>query len=367
MEPAMAVESVHKHYGETVALDGVSLSVDAGEIVALVGPNGAGKTTLVRVLTGTSVPDEGSATLLGAAPTDVDRNDIGVLPQAFAPPDRLTARELLAYYAGLYEDPTPPETVLDTVGVAAAADTRYGNLSGGQQRRVCLGAALVNDPQVLVLDEPTTGIDPAGRRTVRERILSLADRGRAVLVTTHDMDEAERIADRVALLADGRVRATGTPRDLVETHGGSPRVIVDLVDPTSDTGARAVTGLESRGFEAVVDGDRLVVEAVAPTDLSAIVDALDHSDVDYEGLQWREPSLEDAYMQLAPDADDAVSIPDGGTSADDSNRGDERDSTRGGEGDSNPDPSHDPGREAQSGPDSELASESDASTGGAQR
>ncbi|AGN02962.1 ABC-type multidrug transport system, ATPase component [Salinarchaeum sp. Harcht-Bsk1] len=300
MCPVLAAEDVRKTYGETIALDGVSLAAEEGAVVALVGPNGAGKTTLVRSLTGTITPDSGTIRVLGTVPEDVDRNPLGVLPQSFEPPGRLSAIELLRYYAGLYDDARDPHEVLETVGVADAANTRYENLSGGQQRRVCLGAALVNDPAVLILDEPTTGIDPEGRRTVRDQIASLADGGATILVTTHDMDEAERIADRVVLLADGRVSATGSPSELIEEHGGAPRVIVEFADEASIDAA--VAALERDGLDVERERDRVVVRDVRPESIESVVEVLGSAGVDYEGLEWRRPALEDAYLAVAGEA-----------------------------------------------------------------
>ena len=297
MSPVLAAEDVRKTYGDTVALDGVSLTAQAGEVVVLVGPNGAGKTTLVRSLTGTITPDAGSIRVLGSAPDGVDRNRLGVLPQSFAPPDRLTAIELIRYYAGLYDDARVPADVLETVGIADVANTRYEHLSGGQQRRVCLGAALVNDPDVLLLDEPTTGIDPAGRRTVREQIESLAEGGATILVTTHDMDEAERIADRVVLLANGCVSATGSPADLIEAHGGSARVIVEFDDDSAVS--RALTAFEQKELDAERSRHRVVVHDVPSESIASIVSELETAEIDYDGLEWRRPALEDAYLALA--------------------------------------------------------------------
>jgi ABC-2 type transport system ATP-binding protein len=208
----------------------------------------------------------------------------------------LTARELFDYYAGLYDESRQPERVLSDVGLADAGETRYEELSGGQKRRVCLGTALVNDPDLVVLDEPTTGIDPAGRRTVREQILGLADAGATVLLTTHDMDEAERLADRVALLADGRLRAVGSPDELIAEHGGASRLFVETDAPPN--------GVEDAlNADATVEGtdDGFVIRDVDPTDIGAIVDHLEQAGVAYEVLTWRQPGLEDVYMTLAGD------------------------------------------------------------------
>jgi ABC-2 type transport system ATP-binding protein len=294
MDPVLVAEDVEKSYGDTAALAGVSLSVGAGEVFALVGPNGAGKTTLVRCLTGTTEPDAGTVRLLGESPRDARKQRVGLLPQAFSPPERLTARELVAYYAGLYDDARDPEAVLREVGLDPNDDTWYGDLSGGQRRRACVAAALVNDPDALFLDEPTTAVDPAGRRALWSVFEDLADAGTTILLTTHDMAEAERLADRVALLADGAVAATGTPRELVAEHGGRPRLVVDTdADP------------ELGGFESECTDEGLVFPGVAPEDIGGVVDALDAAGVGFEALSWREPTLEDAYLELAGDGERA--------------------------------------------------------------
>ena len=310
MEPAVVAEGVAKRYGETVALDGVSLSIEPGEVFGLIGPNGAGKTTLVRALTGTLVADTGDVRLLGAEPTRVDRDRLGVLPQAFSPPDRLTARELLSYYAGLYEDAREPETVLADVGLTAAADTWYEKLSGGERRRVCVGAALVNDPDVLVLDEPTTGIDPAGRRTVWRLIEALAESGTTVLLTTHDMAEAERLADRVGLLADGTLVATGTPEALVADHAGESRLTVELAHLDGDEFDPTVLtddcSLDPAQWSVDDRRGELHVQGVGPREIGEIAGALEDAGVAYTGLDWSEPDLEAVYLELAGDVEESV-------------------------------------------------------------
>jgi ABC-2 type transport system ATP-binding protein len=290
MDAAIVADGLRKAYGETVALDGVSLSVDAGEVFGLVGPNGAGKTTLVRALTGTTDPDGGSAWLLGEQPGAVARERVGLLPQQFRPHERLTARELVAYYRGLYDDGRDSDAVLADVGLAEAADTRYEDLSGGQQRRVCVGTALVNDPEVLFLDEPTTGIDPVGRRAVWGLVEDLAAAGATVLLTTHDMAEAERLADRVGLLAEGDMVAVGSPGDLVAEHGGAPRLVVDT---DADRGALFDSRLEPTWTD-----DGLVFEGLDPAEIGEVARALDGHGVSYDSLTWREPDLEDVYIAL---------------------------------------------------------------------
>jgi ABC-2 type transport system ATP-binding protein len=285
----LVAENVSRRYGETVALDGVSLSVTEGEIFALVGPNGAGKTTLVRALTGTTDAD-GTVRLWGERPRAVNRERIGLLPQEFDPPSRLTARELVEYYGGLYDEARPVDDVLESVGMGGDDDTYYENLSGGQKRRTCVATALVNDPDLLVLDEPTTGIDPAGRRTLWNLIEGLADEGTTVFITTHYMEEARNLADRVGLLAEGRLVAVDTPERLIADHGGESLLAIE--------GEFTTTVTDRLTHEAAVTDGELLIQNVAPEDIGDVIDRLTDAGVSYQSLTWREPDLEDVYLEL---------------------------------------------------------------------
>lgn len=286
---AAAVRDVHKRFGETVALEGVDLTVEDGEIFGLIGPNGAGKTTLIRCLTGAITPEEGSVELLSQDPASVVRARIGLLPQAFDPAPRLTPLELVSYYAGLYDQSRDPAEVLSDVGVDATRGTWYRDLSGGEQRRVCVATALVNNPDILLLDEPTTGIDPAGRRSIWQMLRELRGGGTTILVTTHDMGEAETLADTVGLLADGRLVASGPPTDLIREYGGGARLVVETDSPPPDTFALDRTHSTEDGF---------YIEGVTSGDIGTIVRELDDSGLAFEGLRWREPDLEDVYLTL---------------------------------------------------------------------
>jgi ABC-2 type transport system ATP-binding protein len=285
---ALVAQDVCRRYGDTVALDGVSLAVERGEIFCLVGPNGAGKTTLVRALTGTTDAD-GRVRVLGEAPRSVARDRIGLLPQDFTPPERLTAEELLEYYGGIYEEAIPVAELLETVGLADAAGVRYEDLSGGQQRRTCVGSALVNDPDVLFLDEPTTGIDPAGRRALWTVLEELAEAGTTIFLTTHDMAEAERLADRVGLIAEGSLLALDSPTALIEAHGGE-----QLLRVTTDAARVPELDYETE----LVDG-QLTVRDVPATAVGDVVATLESAGIGYEELTWTEPDLEDVYLALA--------------------------------------------------------------------
>jgi ABC-2 type transport system ATP-binding protein len=284
-------ENVRRQYGETVALAGVSFSVSAGEIFAIIGPNGAGKTTLIRALTGTT-DAEGDVTVFERSPREVARHRIGLLPQEFIPAGRLTARELVAYYAGLYDEARDPDKVLEDVGLTDSAGTFYENLSGGQKRRACVGTALVNDPGLLILDEPTTGIDPTGRRELWELIEGLADDGTTIVLTTHYMAEAETLADRVGLLSDGELVALDSPTALIERHGGDSRLVIE-----SNDDALIEETLAAAGYERLPE-ERHVAVPAGPKEIPAIVETLEGAGVGYEGLVWRQPSLEDVYVAL---------------------------------------------------------------------
>jgi ABC-2 type transport system ATP-binding protein len=211
---AIAAEGLTRSFGEVVAVDDVSFAIGAGEVVALLGPNGAGKTTTLAVLEGFLAPSAGRVAVLGAEPRRGDRRwraRIGLVLQSTSLDAELTARDALRVFAGLHADPVPVDEVLDLIDLADAADTRIGRLSGGQQRRVDLGLGLIGRPDVLFLDEPTTGLDPEARRRTWAVVERLAGGGTTVLLTTHAMDEAERLAGRLLVLAEGRLVADATP------------------------------------------------------------------------------------------------------------------------------------------------------------
>jgi ABC-2 type transport system ATP-binding protein len=286
---------VSRRYGDVVALDGVSLSVAPGEVFGLIGPNGAGKTTLVRALTGTT-DAEGTVRLFGRPVADVDEARLGLLPQSFAPAGRLTPRELVDYYAGLYdaERVRATDAVLDEVGLADAAAVRYEDLSGGQKRRACVATALVNAPDLLFLDEPTAGIDPAGRRALHALVERLADEGTTVFLTSHSMSEVAALADRVGLLRDGELVAVGPPDGLVAEHAGRARVVVE----TETAVAPDALAVDGYAVESHPDGEGLVVADVDAADLPAVVERVVAADLPVDAVTWARPGLEEAYFRL---------------------------------------------------------------------
>lgn len=285
---AVRANNLRKTFGDTTALDDVSLSVDSGEVFAFVGPNGAGKTTLVRCLTGTMAPDTGSVSLFSEPPDEFSEERLGLMPQDFDPPNRLTPHELLSYYAGLYDDAVDVAEILDVVGISDVAGTRYAKLSGGERRRTLVGTAIVNDPDLLFLDEPTTGIDPAGRRAIWSLIEELVDAGTTVLLTTHYLKEVERLADRVGLLSNGELLAVDSPRALIERHGGESEIVIRTASrPT-------LSGYETESIDGGV-----VIRNVPPAELGAVVESLEAANVDFDSVSWREADLETAYLELS--------------------------------------------------------------------
>jgi len=220
----IAVHDLSHRYGGVQAVRGINLDVAAGEIFGLLGPNGAGKTTILESILGLVVPDQGRITIAGLdARTNprAARAKTGAVLQATGLQDKLTPREALNLFAAFY--PAPPGTgdLLARFGLTEKANARFESLSGGQKQRLALALAFVGDPQVLVLDEPTNGLDPQMRRELQDHILTLKDSGRAILLSTHDMDEAARLCGRIAVIVRGRIVATGAPQQLMSEHGAT--------------------------------------------------------------------------------------------------------------------------------------------------
>ena len=235
MTAAIAVRGLSHRYGGVLAVDGIGFEVAAGEIFGLLGPNGAGKTTTLESILGLTTPDQGRIEICGIdARTDLRaaRAKTGAVLQATGLQDKITPREALDLFAAFYPAPLKTDDLLTRFGLVEKSGAAFDTLSGGQKQRLALALAFTGDPQVLVLDEPTTGLDPQMRREVQDHIQAMKDSGRAILLATHDMDEAARLCDRVAVIARGRIVATGAPRDLIAEHGGSLEdAILRLVKP----------------------------------------------------------------------------------------------------------------------------------------
>ncbi|HEY0936210.1 MAG TPA: ABC transporter ATP-binding protein [Trebonia sp.] len=259
--PALDITRLHKRYGPLVAVDDLSLRVSAGEIFGILGPNGAGKTTTVECVAGLRRPDGGSIRVFGADPyadRRTARTLVGVQLQESQLPDKLTAGEALDLYASFYPDPADTGALLHRLGLTEKRNTRYKKLSGGQKQRLSIALALVGRPRLVVLDELTTGLDPAARRESWRLVEELRADGVTVLLVTHYADEAERLCDRVALIQAGRLAACGRPAELIETaelalagRGGHwPRVTLDDAIVTLTTGEAPITRQSRRTGEA---------------------------------------------------------------------------------------------------------------------
>jgi ABC-2 type transport system ATP-binding protein len=274
---AIVVHDLRKAYGGTEALRGVSFEIAEGEVFGLLGPNGAGKTTTVEILEGYRSRDGGEVSVLGHDPARAERpfrERIGVVLQQSQMFQNLTVRELHAMFAGYYERPRDVEEVIALVGLANKAGDRVKTLSGGQKRRLDLGIALVGDPDLVFLDEPTTGFDPAARRAAWEMIRALRLLGKTILLTTHYLDEAEQLADRVAVLRDGQIIREGAPAEL--------------------TGGSAETEIRFRR-----DGEVVVMRTSEPTRLlNRLTSEALAEGRELEALSVRRPTLEDVYLEL---------------------------------------------------------------------
>jgi ABC-2 type transport system ATP-binding protein len=277
MSSAVSVADLKKSYDGLQALRGVSFEIAQGEIFGLLGPNGAGKTTTVEILEGYRERDGGAVTVLGEDPSSAGldwRERIGVVLQSSSFYDSLTVAENLALFAGYYAQPRPIGEVVELVGLEEKRDTLVRSLSGGQRRRLDLGLALVGDPELVFLDEPTTGFDPEARRRAWRTIASLRELGKTILLTTHYLEEAERLSDRVAVVRDGQIVALGPPAELTSTL------------PATEIRYRR-------------DGQEVVLQTEEPTrvlhELTSEAVATGH---ELEGLEVRRASLEDVYLTL---------------------------------------------------------------------
>jgi ABC-2 type transport system ATP-binding protein len=311
---------LRKAYGGRTVLDGIDLVVRPGEIVALLGPNGAGKTTTVEMVEGYREPDAGAIRVLDAEPRrggPALKARVGLMLQGGAGLEpRATPRDLLALYGAFHDGARRAGALIEQLGLAGVADTRIRRLSGGERQRLSLAIALVGDPEVLILDEPTAGMDPEARRTTRDLVAALPDEGRTILLTTHDLGDVDRLADRVAILHRGRIVAEGTPDEL--TTGGSTAIRFRLHAPPRAAALQALAArltARDRGVELrpLAEHGRAAGEAsttfeIGPGAASADVVAHLASWAAREGLLIVElragaASLEERYLELTGDAD----------------------------------------------------------------
>ena len=309
--PAIRVGSLEKAYGELKAVAGISFSVNQGEVFSLLGPNGAGKTTTIEILEGLRERDTGAVEVLGLDPW---RNGyalhkrIGVIPQGFKFFEYPTPREAIRFYAALFGKKADTDGLLSRVLLSDAADTYFMRLSGGQKQKVGLALSLVNDPELVFLDEPTTGLDPSARRAVWDVIRNLKKEGRTVLLTTHYLQEAEELADRVAIMNHGRIIAAGTPGEIIAKHGSGERLRVKA-------GRQLYEYLKQKtGLSAEFDGKHTVeVRLGQKSDALLALSAIERSGLEWSELATKKDSLEDIFIRMVgeeiDDQGSEVSLP----------------------------------------------------------
>lgn len=295
--PVVVVEGLSKDYGSLRAVDDLSFTIERGEVFALLGPNGAGKTTTVEILEGHRSRSAGTVRVLGFDPASggrAYRDRIGIVLQEAGFDEEFTVRELVSLYANLYSNRRDVAEVIDRVGLTDKADARTKTLSGGQRRRLDLALGLVGTPELLFLDEPTTGFDPSARRRAWDLVASLRDQGTTIVLTTHYMEEAERLADRVAVIQSGRLVALDTPANLVRTEGADAVITFVLPDGVGPEDLPAIGVGPAR-----TNGQQVDIGSADPTrDLNALTEWALARGIGLEGLTMARPTLEDVYLDL---------------------------------------------------------------------
>ena len=297
-EPIIQVEGLYKNYGAVAALRGVSFAVEEGEVFGLLGPNGAGKTTTVEILEGMRTADRGLARVGGLDPQKSGmqfKERIGAVLQSTSLPDKLRVKEAIDLFAQFYQRRADTDKLLHRFQLDEKRDAFYSQLSGGQRQRLALAMALVNDPQVVFLDEPTAGLDPQVRREIYTIIEELKHEKKTVLLTTHYIEEAERLCDRVAIVDYGRVIATGSPRELKQKSAGTTRIEVRLAKPMTDGALAHLEGVaDCREFE----GTYVMHSRRPPQTIVALVKQLEDEQNELQSLEMFSPSLEDVFIEL---------------------------------------------------------------------
>ena len=294
------VEGLRKNYGEVVALKGIDFEVRAGEVFGLLGPNGAGKTTTVEILEGLRTRSGGRVSVLGCDPevqTKALKDRIGVCLQATRLQDKIKVREAMELFAALYTRTVDCSQLLKRLQLWEKREAQYSTLSGGQKQRLALALALLNDPQTLFLDEPSTGLDPQARLEIRDLALDLRREQRTILLTTHYIEEAEKICDRVAIVDEGRIVAMGTPREIQDRAAGESTIEIECAAP--------LDGMELPAWrdadKVTLDEGRTRISVVSRRPARSIVDMmkwLEEKGIELADIRIKRPSLEDAFIEL---------------------------------------------------------------------
>jgi ABC-2 type transport system ATP-binding protein len=296
--PIIEVHNLTKHYGPVQALRGVSFEVQEGEVFGLLGPNGAGKTSTVEILEGLRPPDGGIVSVCGLdpqTPGDAFKQEIGAVLQATALPDKLRVGEAVSMFASFYKRRRDPSALLKRFGLEEKRNAFYSQLSGGQKQRLALAMSLVNEPRVLFLDEPTAGLDPQVRREIYTIIEELKKERKTILLTTHYIEEAEKLCDRVAVVDQGRVIAQGTPRELKQRSAGTTRIELRLARPESDSALKQLEGVADCRAS---DGVYVVHSTRVPQTIVSLVKYLEANGNELFSLDIAAPSLEDVFLEL---------------------------------------------------------------------
>ena len=296
-QPVIHVDAIRKAYGRTVAVDGVSFDVHAGEIFGLIGPNGAGKTTTMECVEGLRTPDRGAISVLGLHPARHVyqlQERIGVQLQAAQLQKRIKVREAVGLWASLYRKPVDGDRLIEQLGLGDKRNAWFMTLSGGQKQRLFIALALINDPEVVFLDELTTGLDPQARRTIWDLVRDIRYRGKTVFLTTHLMEEAERLCDRVAIIDHGRIIDLGTPERLVQRHCPERTVVL----ATDDSGAAD----RFRGIQQVsavtTNNGRLTIQGSGDDLVMEVIRCLSEERIRVTDFRTVLPTLEDVFLKL---------------------------------------------------------------------
>jgi ABC-2 type transport system ATP-binding protein len=295
--PVVHVRDLVKQYPGVKAVDGISFDVHQGEIFGMVGPNGAGKTTTIECVEGLRRPDSGSIQVLGLDPHRDRyrvRERIGVQFQSAALPDRIRVWEALDLFAAFYPHSLDWQPLLEQMGLAEKRDAYFAKLSGGQKQRVFIALALVSNPDLVFLDELTTGLDPQARRAMWDQVRSIRERGTTVFLTTHFMEEAERLCDQVAIIDHGKIVALDTPQDLIDTLDAEHRVIFEVDGPFDEASLRAIPGVVR--VERI--GERVLVYGQEDGLVTGVINALEAGRIRFENLRTEQPTLEDVFLAL---------------------------------------------------------------------
>ena len=300
MSQVLRVQDLVKRYGDVLAVDGLSFSVERGEIYGLLGPNGAGKTTTLEIVEGLLRPDSGAVTVLGLVAASQGRaikSRIGVQLQSSSYYDYLTLGEILALLGRFYPRHLPPSSLLELVDLADKKGRRVRNLSGGEQQRFALAASLVNDPELVILDEPTTGLDPLSRRELWALVQQVRQRGATVIVTTHYMEEAEEMCDRVAIINHGRLLAEGPPRELVGRIEASYAARLVTAEPLTGEQLESLA-LNGHGLPVVEGNATLLRLDASPAALQHLLHRVEAAGVSLEQIEITPVTLEDVFLEL---------------------------------------------------------------------